>query len=368
MPANVAYTPQPEKPAPAAKDQKLRMRMILFSFFVSLVLMGVKFLTYSLTQSSAVLSDALESIINVVASAFAAFSVWMAAKPPDPEHPYGHGKIEYFSAGFEGALIICAAAGIFYTGTRQLLHPHDLPRLGEGAIILLGATVINLLLGICLLRVGRRTDSITLEADGKHIISDVYTSGAVVIGLALVHWTGYNRLDGVVACLVGINILFTGGQLVRQSIARLMDASDPALLDRIVDCLQSHRREQWIDIHKLRAWRAGHLIHIDLHLMLPRDFSMEQAHDEAKEVENLLMRHFDGRANALVHIDPCDAALCPICRRRSCRWRARDMGHQPPWDRQHLVRILSTDLMGVTEAPNGPNAGQGHLDNPEAGK
>ncbi len=332
-----AYIPQLENQE-AADAQRLRMRMILLAFLVSLMLMGLKFLTYSLTHSSAVLSDALESIINVAATAFAAISVWMAAKPPDPEHPYGHGKIEYFSAGFEGALIICAAAGIFYAGTRQLINPLPLPRLEEGVAILLGATVVNLLLGMSLLKVGRRTASITLKADGKHIITDVYTSGAVVAGLVLVHWTGWNRIDGAVACLVGINIIITGGRLVRQSFARLMDASDPVLLDQITACMQSHRRQEWIDIHKLRAWRAGHLIHIDLHLVLPMHHSIEQAHEEARYVEDLLLNFFEGRASALVHIDPCSEALCHICRRQSCRWRAHVMRPQPHWSRKHLIR------------------------------
>ena len=164
--------------------------MILLSLAVSTALMAAKFLTYHLTLSSAVLSDALESIINVVAGAFAFLSVWMSAKPPDPEHPYGHGKIEYFSAGFEGALIIVAAVGIFYSGIQHLKHPRVLPNLEEGLIILIAATAVNLLLGICLMRVGRRTDSITLISDGKHILTDVYTSGGVLLGLVLVFWTG----------------------------------------------------------------------------------------------------------------------------------------------------------------------------------
>lgn len=320
--------------------QNQRMRMILISFAVSVVLMGLKFLTYHLTHSSAVLSDALESIINVAASAFATISIWMSAKPPDHDHPYGHGKIEYFSAGFEGALIVCAAAGIFYTGIKHLLSPHDLPHLEQGLALLLGATVVNLLLGISLLRVGRRTDSVTLVADGKHIITDVYTSGAVVVGLALVYWTGWLWLDGVVACLVGINILVTGGHLVRQSFARLMDASDPQLLNRIADILENHRKKEWIDIHQLRAWQAGNLVHIDLHLVLPKDISMEEAHAQVITVENLLIKDFDGNAGVLVHMDPCDSRLCPVCRRDTCRWRESPAGPPKRWDRYYLVRSL----------------------------
>lgn len=322
-------------------QQRLRMRMIQLSFVVGIALMGLKFLTYQLTHSSAVLSDALESIINVAASAFAMLSVWMAAKPPDPEHPYGHGKIEYFSAGFEGALIVCAAVGIFYTGIRHLMNPHALPHLQEGLAILCGATVVNLILGIGLLRVGRRTDSITLTADGKHIITDVYTSGGVLIGLALVYWTGWLWLDGVVACLVGINILITGGRLVRQSFARLMDASDPQLLERIADHLEKHRRTAWIDIHQLRAWRAGNLIHIDLHLVLPRDLSMDLAHNEALVVETLLIDHFEGKASVLVHMDPCDVRLCPMCHQERCQWRTQAFGPKVKWQQSQLTRSLA---------------------------
>jgi cation diffusion facilitator family transporter len=320
--------------------QKQRIRIILISFGVSIALMGSKFYVYHLTHSSAVLSDALESIINVVASGFAAVSVWMAAKPPDRDHPYGHGKIEYFSAGFEGALIVCAALGIFYTGVQHLLHPRPLPHLEVGLGLLIGATLVNGLLGIGLLRIGRRTDSLTLIADGKHIITDVYTSAAVVVGLALVYWSGWLWLDGAVACLVGINILFTGGQLVRQSFARLMDASDPGLLDGIARVLGKNRRSEWIDIHQLRAWRAGNLIHIDLHLVLPRDLSMEQAHNEAKTVEEILFDHLQGKAGVLIHMDPCDERLCPVCRNGACQWRKSSFASAPSWDSHHMVRSL----------------------------
>ena len=340
MTDNFTTTHTSGTPKGKATRQKLRMRMILLSFAVGVALMGLKFLTYYLTHSSAVLSDALESIINVVASAFATISVWMSAKPPDHDHPYGHGKIEYFSAGFEGALIMCAAVGIFYTGIKHFLAPHDLPHLEQGLAILLLATFVNLLLGIALLKVGRNTDSITLLADGKHIITDVYTSGAVVIGLTLVYWTGWLWLDGMTACLVGINILVTGGNLVRQSFARLMDASDFQLLDRIAVILESQRRKEWIDIHQLRAWQAGNLVHIDLHLVLPKDLSMDEAHSQAIAVEDLLTTQYEGSASVLVHMDPCDERLCPVCHRNRCQWRTKPNGPQIAWDRHHLVRSL----------------------------
>ena len=334
-----------------AARQKLRLRMILISLIVSSMLMGAKFLTYHLTHSSAVLSDALESIINVVAGAFATLSIWMSAKPPDPEHPYGHGKIEYFSAGFEGALIMVAAVGIFWSGIEHLRQPRELPNLGGGLAILCIAALINLLLGAFLVAVGRRTESITLTADGKHILTDVYTSAGVVIGLVLVFFTGQLWLDGAVACLVGINILIAGGQLVRQSFARLMDASDPLLLDKLSDILERNRRPQWIDIHQLRAWRAGSLVHVDLHLVLPQDLSMDQGHQEAKTLELLLKRYFKGNASVLIHMDPCDTTNCPVCRRNQCQWRSRLQSDENVWTRDYLVRPLADHQQNSVNAP-----------------
>lgn len=331
--------PLPEKAAQV--HQKLRMRAIFLSVAVSVVLLSVKMLTFFLTRSSAVLSDALESIINVVASSFAFLSIWLAAKPPDADHPYGHGKIEYFSAGFEGALIIGAAGGIFYSGITHLLHPQPLTHLGAGLILLCVAAVVNLIMGLHLIRTGKQTQSITLTADGKHLLTDVYTSGGVVIGLVLIYLTNWLWLDGAIACLVGINILVTGGQLVRHSFARLMDASEPELLDRIAGVVADNTRKEWVDIHQLRAWRAGVLVHIDLHLVLPKNLSLEKAHQEAKLLENLLVNTFDGNAQVLVHTDPCDPTKCPVCGRQDCNLRSSEHRLTLFWDRERMTRSSS---------------------------
>ena len=277
----------------------------------------------------------------MVASSFAFLSIWLAAKPPDADPPYGHGKLEYFSAGFEGALIVGAAVSIFYSGITHLLHPRPLANLGAGLALLCVATIVNLILGLHLIRTGKRTQSITLTADGKHILTDVYTSGGVLIGLGLIYLTGWLWLDGAIACLVGINILVTGGKLVRHSFARLMHASEPDLLDRIADVVTENNRNAWVDIHQLRAWRAGILIHIDLHLVLPQNLSLEKAHQEAKFLENLLIDTFGGNAQVLVHTDPCDPAKCPICGRPDCELRSSDHNFIPFWNRKRLTRSSS---------------------------
>ncbi|RJQ76818.1 MAG: cation transporter [Desulfobacteraceae bacterium] len=338
MTHNATTSKTASRPQGAAATQRMRMQAIGLSVAVSILLLALKFLTYRLTNSTAVLSDALESVVNVAASVFAVMSIWMAAKPPDLSHPYGHGKIEYFSAGFEGALISGAAFAIFYHGIQYLLTPRPLPHLEQGLLILGAATVINLLLGIYLVRVGRRTDSLALTADGKHILTDVTSSTAVIIGLLLVYWTGWLRIDGVVACLVGITILITGGQLVIQSFKRLMDASDPDLLERISLLLVRNRRPEWIDIHQLRAWRAGTTIHIDLHLVLPEGILLNQAHREAKILEKMLIEEFRGNAGVLVHMDPCHPSECRVCRQPACQQRTFIPNSRHDWNRERMVR------------------------------
>ncbi len=318
-------------------QKSVRLIAIGASLVIGVLLMAAKFYVYRMTRSSAVLSDALESIINVVAALFAMGSILLAAKPADESHPYGHGKIEYFSAGFEGALIILAALGIFKSAWIHLQQPRIITNLDAGLLILAGTAVVNLALGIALVRAGRHTRSLTLEADGRHVLSDVYTSVGVLSGLLLVRLTGWLWLDGAVAALVGLHILVIGSGLVRRSFQGLMDASDPELLQAVSTLLDRHRRPVWIDIHQLRAFRSGEQLHIDFHLILPRDFSLEEAHREADAAEKLIVRHFGQGAQVLIHMDPCLDPDCPVCVRRLCDLRARAFEGRQKWERRKLA-------------------------------
>lgn len=319
-------------PPPAAADQqRTRLWAILASFLVGFGLMAGKFFVYWLTGSAAILSDALESIINVVASAFALTSIILAARSPDACHPYGHGKIEYFSAGFEGALIILAALGIFYQGWSRLFSPRELLNLNVGLLLLLAISLVNLILGAVLVQVGRRTHSLALIADGKHILTDVYTSVGVLAGLTLALFTGWDWLDGAVAILVGLNILYIGAQLMQESSAALLDASDPNLLEEIAGILRDHRKDLWIDVHRLRARRAGNRVFIDFHLILPRDLPLETGHREVKELEGIFNTHFQGLADVLIHLDPCEQPECPICGFDPCVHRQAKTKEQKLW-------------------------------------
>lgn len=307
------------------------------AFLAGIAVMVVKFYAYRVTGSSAILSDALESIINVVAGGLALVSVILSALPPDENHPYGHGKVEYFSAGFEGALILLAAVGIFWEGAKQIINPVPLQSLEKGLWVLVFAGLANLTIGLVLLKVGRRTRSIAVEADGKHVLSDVYTTVGVLVGLGLVHYTGLYWMDGVVACVVGANVIIIGVSLVIRSFSGLMDASDPELLGNICQLLNDHRKDTWIDVHRLRAWKSGDRVHVDFHLIVPKELSLEDGHREVKELEKIFEEHFLGRSDILIHLDPCMEGECPVCGYEPCRLRRAEPSGRTIWDRSTAI-------------------------------
>ncbi|MCU0587362.1 MAG: cation diffusion facilitator family transporter [Syntrophobacteraceae bacterium] len=321
---------------------RVRILAVFCSLVVGTALMGLKFYNYSLTGSAAILSDALESIINVVASGFALVSVIMVSRPPDPCHPYGHGKIEYFSAGFEGALIVIAALGIVHQGYHQITTPHELPNLNSGLWLLLVTGVVNLALGLVLLQVGRRSRSLTLVADGKHVLTDVWSTAGVLGGLLLVQRTHLYWLDGATACLMAVIILVTGARLIRHSYAGLMDAADPEILNEISRLVNEHRKENWIDIHRLRAWRAGNRLFLDFHLILPRDLSLEHAHAEVMGLRRILETRLPGMVEAMIHAEPCTEPECPICGFDPCKLRTRPFQQLSPWVLERLTSYFKS--------------------------
>ncbi len=310
-----------------------RKRIIaaLISTVVGTVLVVVKFWAFAQTGSSAILSDALESIINIVAALFALASVIVAAAPPDRNHPYGHGRIEYFSAGFEGSLIILAALGIVWESYDKIFNPQPIPNLDAGLMLVVAAGVVNLLLGIFLLGVGKKTSSPTLEADGKHVISDVITSFGVVVGLVLVWMTGWIWLDGAIACLVAINILFMGVALVKKSFSQLMDAVEPSLLEDICTVLSRNRKPAWIDIHRLRARRLGNRVQLDFHLILSRNISLDAAYGEVQAMEEVLKKEFHDDVDILIRAEPCRDETCRRCAHQDCSLRSSETVVVPEW-------------------------------------
>jgi cation diffusion facilitator family transporter len=299
------------KAKPVAEHPNARARRFAatLSVAVGLGMLVTKWLAYTLTGSHAILSDALESIVHVAATAFALISLIVSARPPDEKYPYGYGKIGYFSAGFEGGLIALAALAIFHEAIQGLLHPEPLRRLDLGLLLILAASVVNLVLGLWLIRRGKATQSLILVADGQHVLTDSWTSFGVVAGVALVRWTGWFWLDPVIAIAVGLNIVGTGLGLVRQAYSGLMDRADAALLARIVEALQAGRRPGWLDLHNLRAWQSGDRIFVDCHLVVPPDWTAARLHDALDQVEALLDAMHAGPVETIVHFDPAGPRL-----------------------------------------------------------
>jgi cation diffusion facilitator family transporter len=322
-------------------------RVAWLSLLASAVLLVVKFVAYQLTGSAAVLSDALESIVNVIASGFALFSVTLSARPPDASHPYGHGRVEFFSAGFEGALIAAAAVAIFWAAIPRVLSPQPIAQLSLGMILVCAAGAANALLGVYLQHIGRRTHSVALVADGQHLLSDAYTSAAVLLGMFLVWLTGWHVLDGLIALAVALHILVMGGRLLRESIARLMDEAEPALLQRIVQTLQEARQPSWIDLHNLRAWRSGPRYHVDFHLTLPRYWDLEHGHNVAEEIEGLIQKTQPTHGDVIIHLDPCLPVNCPSCVMPSCPIRAAEPQESQPWTVALAIGDAAPAMTGV---------------------
>ncbi len=311
------------------RDNRMRLAAGGLSLAVGGALMAAKFLAYKMTGSSAIFSDALESIVNVLAALFAIGSIFFAERPADRGHPYGHGKIEFFSAAFEGGLITFAAVAIGYQAIESLIHGPRLRELDTGLLITGGAGVMNMLLGAFLIRVGRRTNSLILVADGKHVLSDFWTTVGVVAGLVLVRLTGIPWLDPVVALIVAVNLTRTGFLLVHESARGLLDEEDSALLLRILEAGERVRFPGIIRIHHLRAIRVGRFIHVDAHLVVPEFWPVEQAHDKGDVFERRLLDACRIEGEILFHTDPCARIYCEACDLSDCPIRVKAFAGRP---------------------------------------
>ncbi|NUM89495.1 MAG: cation transporter, partial [Bdellovibrionales bacterium] len=299
-------------------SKRLRMGAILGSLFTGILIMGLKFQTWRLTGSTAILSDALESVVNVVAAAFAVMAVRAAHAPPDANHPYGHGKIEFVTAVFEGGLITFAALVIAYEAIRTLLAGPVAPNLDEGLWLILLAGGLNGMLGAALLMIGKRTESMALVADGKHVLSDFLTSMGVILGLGVVKLTNLAWLDPVIALLMAVVLGLTGVPLVKGAVDGLIDAADGTLLERLRASLERHRPRELIRFHHVRAMRNGRRIHVDGHVVIPEFWKLSEAHDRVHAFETEIVASVFQEGEIEFHLDPCRRVYCKSCEVESC--------------------------------------------------
>lgn len=313
-------------------------RIILISLVTGSFLMVAKFIAYVLTASNFILTDAAESIVNVVASAFAFFSIYLSAQPRDVNHPYGHGKVEFFSVFVEGILIMIAGIMIIFKSVYGIFNPHPVHDILLGATIIACTGVVNGLLGWYLIRKGKALNSITLDADGRHLVTDMITSIGLVIGLVLIYFTRLEILDNLLSIIVACYIVFMGYKLTRKSVAGLMDEADFKIVEQVVQVLNDKRDEAWIDIHNLRAQKYGNELHIDCHLTLPNYFDLNRVHQEVKEVDELINNEVSIKTEFFIHTDPCMSQCCHYCNMPHCPIRTEPKSKDIVWTMENVTR------------------------------
>jgi cation diffusion facilitator family transporter len=286
-------------------DRRSLTRFAWLSIAAALATIALKTLAWRLTGSVGLLSDALESGVNLAGGVFALFMLRWAALPPDEHHDFGHSKAEYFASGAEGALIVGAAAAIAWAAVGRLLHPVDLDQVGLGLAVNAGAGLINLLVARVLLRAGREHRSITLEADGKHLMTDVWTSVGVIAGVAAVSWTGWRILDPLLALAVAANILWTGFQLLHRSVLGLMDTVIPEEEREAVLQVLARYEERGFQFHALLTRQAAGRRFISVHVLVPGEWTVSRGHELVEEIEDEIRRVLGG-STVFTHLEPLD--------------------------------------------------------------
>lgn len=296
-----------------------------------------KIIAYQYTHSLAILSDALESIVNVIAGFVGLYSLYVAAKPRDLDHPYGHGKAEFVSAAVEGGLIVAAGIMIIYETVMNFLQESPLQKLDTG-LILVGATaVINYVAGAVCIRIGKKNNSLALQASGKHLQVDTYSTIGIIAGLAIMLLTRLYWLDKVIALGMSVLVIYNGYRIIRTSLAGIMDEADMQLLKRFINVLNDHRRANWVDLHNLRVIKYGPLLHIDCHLTVPWYLNVHEAHLEIDALAALIKQQFGDAIELFVHTDGCLPFSCTICTKTDCSVRQQPMKERLNWTLENII-------------------------------
>ncbi len=303
---------------------------------VSILLFLIKIAAWFITNSVAVLTDALESIVNVVAGLIGVYSLYISAKPKDTDHPYGHGKVEFISAAIEGTLIFIAGIFVIFSAIKNLTVPHQVHQLDFGIGLIAATAVINYAGGSICERIGKKNNSLALVASGRHLKTDTYTTAGIIGGLLLLYFTKIIWIDSAVAILFATIIAVTGYKIVRSSVAGIMDKADDRLLKEIIATLNKNRRSNWIDIHNLRIIKYGPTLHLDAHLTVPWYFNVNEAHLEIDALTGLLRKQYGDSLEIFVHSDACMNFSCPICIKPDCEVRQHTLVKQLEWTMRNI--------------------------------
>lgn len=315
---------------------------------LSVVLFVLKIAAYYFTHSMAILTDALESIVNVIAGFIGLYSLYVAAKPRDIDHPYGHGKAEFVSAAVEGGLIVAAGIMILYETIQNLIHENPLESLDTGLILIAITAVINYVAGTYCINLGKKNNSMALMASGKHLQVDTYSTAAIIVGLGLMLLTKLYWLDKAIAGVMGLFIIYNGYKIIRSSLAGIMDEADMELLNKFIAVLNEKKQENWIDLHNLRVIKYGSLLHVDCHFTVPWYLNVHEAHREIDALASLIQQEFGDRIELFVHTDGCLPFSCSICSKTDCTARQHPFQHKVEWTMENLVSNKKHQLTPVS--------------------
>lgn len=296
----------------------------------------------------AILTDALESIVNVIAGFIGLYSLYVAAKPRDIDHPYGHGKAEFVSAAVEGGLIVAAGIMILYETIQNLIHENPLESLDTGLILIAITAVINYVAGAYCISLGKKNNSMALMASGKHLQVDTYSTAAIIVGLGLMLLTKLYWLDKAIAGVMGLFIIYNGYKIIRSSLAGIMDEADTELLNKFIAVLNEKKQENWIDLHNLRVIKYGSLLHVDCHFTVPWYLNVYEAHNEIDALASLIQQEFGDRIELFVHTDGCLPFSCSICSKTDCTVRQHPFQHKVEWTMENLVSNKKHQLTPVS--------------------
>lgn len=318
-------------------NSRSKINTMKLTLIVGFLLMALKFLAYYLTQSSAILTDAIESIVNVLAGSFALYSLYYAAKPKDEDHPYGHGKIEFLSTGVEGGMVTLAGVAMTFKGITAFFNPHELQNIDIGLSISLFSGIVNYMLARVLIKKGTTLHSSTMVADGKHLLTDTWSSVGLVIGLLVIYFTHLFWIDYVITIGLGIFIAITGFKLIKESIFNLLDKADYGKIEHLISVLNTKRNPSWIDIHNLRVVKYGSVVHVDCHMTLPWYYTLEESHKEVDDLDKLATTEFSHEIEFFIHADPCLPKSCSICEIHDCKVRKNDFVKRLEWNMSNVL-------------------------------
>jgi cation diffusion facilitator family transporter len=315
-------------------QQNLRLQKIITG--IGILLFVMKVIAWYLTGSVAILTDALESTVNVIAGLIGVYSLYVSAKPKDQDHPYGHGKAEFLSAAVEGTLITIAGFIIIYEALNNLIHPHLVKKLDAGILLVAITGVINYAAGFICISTGKKNNSLVLVASGKHLQTDTYSTIGIIIGLVLLYIFKLWWIDSAVAILFAFIIMFTGYKIIRSSVSGIMDEADATLINKMVVMLNENRKENWIDLHNLRIIKYGGTLHIDCHLTIPWYLNINEANLEIDALSDIVKKELGDSMELFVHSDGCNDFSCRLCSKQNCNFRQHTLEKKIEWTIENI--------------------------------